>query len=304
MIENPKTVGTHNGRFHSDEIFAIATLKELYPKLKIIRSRDLEELRKLDLRVDVGERYNPETGDFDHHQKSFTDKGPSGIPYSSFGLIWKHYGMKLCKSQKIWASIEERLVRFIDAGDNGINSAKEGMFIYAIGHVITALFSPMWNEEGIEDKRFEEAVEFARSILRREIERGSNLEEGEKITEDAIKKRENKEYVILPKRGLPLGPLSKYQEIKFSLSPRDEGKWTIEAIKKDEIGFDNRMYFPKSWGGLTFEELDKVTKIPGGVFCHKLLFITVAKDKNTAIKLVEAAIKEGNVTGAGKSGPY
>jgi uncharacterized UPF0160 family protein len=37
---------THDGRFHADEIFALAVLKLIYPDLEIVRSRDENVYKK------------------------------------------------------------------------------------------------------------------------------------------------------------------------------------------------------------------------------------------------------------------
>ena len=56
-------IGTHNGVFQADDVFAIAALKRLYPDAEVVRTRKEEILSTCDLRVDVGAKYNPETGD-------------------------------------------------------------------------------------------------------------------------------------------------------------------------------------------------------------------------------------------------
>jgi len=50
---------THDGRFHANEIFALAILKLVFPELEIIRSRDETVLRDVDIIVDVGHVYGP-----------------------------------------------------------------------------------------------------------------------------------------------------------------------------------------------------------------------------------------------------
>jgi uncharacterized UPF0160 family protein len=77
---------THDGRFHADEIFALAVLNLFYPDLEIIRSRDENIYKNTDIIVDVGYVYDPDNLIFDHHQRSFSLKRESGIPYASFGL--------------------------------------------------------------------------------------------------------------------------------------------------------------------------------------------------------------------------
>ena len=63
---------THDGRFHADEIFALAVLNLFYPDLEIIRSRDENVNKNSDIIVDVGHIYDPDNLTFDHHQRSFT----------------------------------------------------------------------------------------------------------------------------------------------------------------------------------------------------------------------------------------
>src|SRR5512133_1817579 len=113
-------IGTHGGKFHADEVFACATLQLLYPDANIIRTRDLSTLRTCNIRVDVGSRYDFCNNDFDHHQNGFEEVRPNGIKYSSFGLIWRHFGLKVCNNDsELFQLLDDRLVQPIDASDNG-----------------------------------------------------------------------------------------------------------------------------------------------------------------------------------------
>ena len=108
---------THNGSFHADDLFACAFLKLLYPKAEIIRTRDEEVIKTGNIVLDVGGIYNPEKNLFDHHQRGGAGIRPNSIPYASLGLIWKHFGDKLCDGNKVvWERIERKIeycVRFI-----------------------------------------------------------------------------------------------------------------------------------------------------------------------------------------------
>ena len=97
---------THDGRFHADEIFALAVLNLFYPDLEIVRSRDENVYKNADIIVDVGHVYDPDNLIFDHHQRSFTLKRGSGIPYASFGLVWKQYGELLCGSSTFMHNLQ------------------------------------------------------------------------------------------------------------------------------------------------------------------------------------------------------
>ena len=101
---------THDGRFHADEIFALAVLNIFYTDLEIVRSRDENVYKNADIIVDVGHVYDAENLIFDHHQRSFSLKRESGIPYASFGLVWKQYGELLCGSSKISEYIDSVVV--------------------------------------------------------------------------------------------------------------------------------------------------------------------------------------------------
>lgn len=65
-----KSIGTHNGVFHADEVLACAMLSKFtqeFKDAKIVRTRDQSILDKMDLVVDVGGVYEPEKKRYDHH---------------------------------------------------------------------------------------------------------------------------------------------------------------------------------------------------------------------------------------------
>lgn len=90
---------THNGKFHTDEVFASAMINFIYPEIEIVRTRDEEIIKeaKMDIDsivIDVGRLYDVDKNAYDHHQTSFHKTyfgNPDGIPMSSCGLIWKHF---------------------------------------------------------------------------------------------------------------------------------------------------------------------------------------------------------------------
>jgi uncharacterized UPF0160 family protein len=51
-----------------------------------------------------------------------------------------------------------------------------------------------------------------------------------------------------------------------------------------------RKYLPDSWAGLEGDELDKITGVEGGIFCHRAKFLASAKTKEAAIKMAEIAL--------------
>jgi hypothetical protein len=114
-----KTIGTHSGVFHCDELLACWMLKQLpeYRASKILRTRDQKLLDQCEIVVDVGGEYSVENKRFDHHQKSFEDSFSSLRPdfgpemgkvrlvyqfsmYFYFRESWRFTGTwTLCKGQ-------------------------------------------------------------------------------------------------------------------------------------------------------------------------------------------------------------
>ena len=91
---------THNGRFHTDEVFASSILRILYPDIEILRTRDEKIIGdhindKETIIIDVGKKYLPEKLMFDHHQEDFTTrfKYYCNIKMSSCGLISSSSGI-------------------------------------------------------------------------------------------------------------------------------------------------------------------------------------------------------------------
>jgi uncharacterized UPF0160 family protein len=68
-----RSVGTHDGSFHADEVTAcgLLLLFGLVDREKIVRSREPELLAKCEYVCDVGGVYDPEIKRFDHHQVSY-----------------------------------------------------------------------------------------------------------------------------------------------------------------------------------------------------------------------------------------
>src|SRR3989338_10239311 len=108
-----KKLITHNGSFHTDDIFAAATLSLLLEKkgepFEIIRTRDEEIIKSADYVFDVGGIYEREKNRFDHHQPggagrrvlSGVEGEKFGIEYSSFGLVWEKFGVDLAGNKEV-----------------------------------------------------------------------------------------------------------------------------------------------------------------------------------------------------------
>ncbi len=287
-----KKIAVHNGTFHTDDVFAVAIIKLIYPDIKIIRTRDEEKLKKVDIRIDVGRKYNPKTKDFDHHQKDFIEKRENGMLYSSTGLIWEHFGNQLINSREAFDYIDELIIQPIDAQDNGIiPSQLEIMKLYTINNLIST-FLPGWKDKNPDyDKAFYDAVNFAISLMKREIKKANGIKESKEFIKKTIGQT-SKEYIIFENEPLNWKEIIiDYPQIKFVIYKSSGGNWNSEGTRIKVGSFKVRKPFPNRWADLINNQLSKVTGVKDSVFCHKGLFIVVAKSKEGAIKLTELALK-------------
>jgi len=282
---------THNEKFHADEIFACAVLLLVYKDSEIIRSRDEANFKKADIRVDVGEKNNPETLDFDHHQRGGAGFRENGFPYASFGLVWKEFGPKICENKEVVEKVDRKLVQTIDALDFGYDFFDYSkIYPYTISDVIAA-FNPSWKEEDNSDKIFFELLEFAKKIIEREIIKAQAILDAKDFVKNAIKYSPSFKYLILDK-NCPWKDVIKYDEdFLYVIFPSSDNKWMAQAVPDKYKSFQNKKDFPESWAGLRSEDLQKVTGVEDALFCHPNKFICAAESKEGVIKMVELALK-------------
>lgn len=191
-------IGTHSGNFHCDEILAITMLRTLpeYKNAAVVRTRDIEVLKKCTIVVDVEAEYDPARNRFDHHQRGFeeTMKGYS-TKLSSSGLIYKHFGREVLrrifnrKSQesstssmhivptldddvidKLYEKVYRDFMEHIDGIDNGV-AVSDGHINYKIGSHLSGRVSslnPSWNQES-SNEDFERRFSLALQLVSNEF---------------------------------------------------------------------------------------------------------------------------------------
>jgi len=291
------TIVTHNSHFHTDDVFAVATLLLLLEKeyeVNVVRSRDQTVIAEADYVVDVGGVYDPDKNCFDHHQAGGAGKRENSIPYASFGLVWKKYGEQLCGSQEIANYIDQILVQPIDAIDNGVAISRKlfgDIKIYDVGDFLNAFLSTWKEEQNNVDEIFEKVLPYAKLILNREITRQRDSLEAREIIVKIYNESRDKKLIIFDEPYPALEFLSKFPEPLFFIMPRVDGTWSIRAVRDREDSFINRKDLPESWAGKSGEELEKVARVPGAIFCHSGRFLVVAKTKEAILKLAAIALR-------------
>jgi uncharacterized UPF0160 family protein len=291
-------VATHPGNFHADDVFAVATLRLAHGDgVEVIRTRDEAAQAAADVRVDVGGRSDPETGDFDHHQKGGAGERPNGIRYASFGLVWRAFGARLAGSEAAAAAIDERLVQGVDANDTGQTIAEPligGIRALSVSGVIAAL-NPSWDEElapDEEDGRFEEAVALATRILEREVAGAAAFDRARQLVLDAIARAEDPRVIELD-RNMPWreAVLAGAPEALYVIYPKSDG-WGLQAVPTAPGSFENRRSLPAAWGGLGRDELAATTGVEDAVFAHVAGFYASAGSREGITALAKLAMAQ------------
>lgn len=299
LFSKKLTVVTHNGKFHPDELLACAVLsiwaEKTGCKLQITRTRDQNLIDSADIVVDVGMVYDPEQKRFDHHQKGGAGVRPNGVPYASFGLVWKHYGEVICGLKELADLIETKIVLPIDAHDNGVNiSTTTDLQVveYSLGSALSS-FNTTWLEDSVSnDQQFFKALELAGEVIKRELaECGASLE-GYRLTKELIINQNTPEILILESYCDWGEAVSKYKDIKLVVYPNKTSEnWHVQVGCDDLEDYDSdRVKFPVEWRGLRDGELAEVSGIPDAIFCTAGGWLAVARTRAGAIQMAKLAL--------------
>jgi len=287
---NDKTIVTHSGNFHADDVFSIAALRQIIPSFQLVRTRDVELIAKADIVIDVGGEHNPDSGRFDHHQRGGAGERDNGIPYSSFGLIWKKYGVDICQgNQDVANVVDSNLVSMIDAIDCG---HVEGVYNGISLSQTIAMFNPTWQEESHFDSCFDEAVDFAARVLKRFIAAANGDMNAKEIVSKAVAKAKDPRVIVLEKY-IPWKEtvLTLSDDALFMIYPSLSSEWIIHAVPVVLGSFDDRKSLPKAWAGLSKKALSDVTGIDDAMFCHNGLFIAGAKSIEGIMEMASIALE-------------
>lgn len=303
---SPAYLVTHSGGFHADELFSSVILTRLFPDAELIRSRAPEWITPGPDRIiyDVGGAYDADAGIFDHHQRGAPLRD-DGQPLSSLGLIWRHYGRDYLAAsgvpaehiEAVHASFDASFVLPIDLVDNGALSPASagpllsGMVLPSLMETLKPVFDD--TDPGSEDRAFATALTIARAFAEARIARNAAKLRAEAIVMEAIATAGDSRILELP-MGMPFRPtIVKVgaDQLWFVINPRGKD-WTIGGIRKSEDGFELRADLPASWAGLSGEDLEAATGVPGALFCHNGRFIAAAATREAAIAMAEIAVRE------------
>ncbi|KAF3361755.1 hypothetical protein PHSC3_001705 [Chlamydiales bacterium STE3] len=282
-----RSIGTHDGTFHADEVTAcgLLLLFDLVDEDKIIRTRDPIALQQCEYVCDVGGEYDPSRKLFDHHQADYVG------PLSSAGMVLK-YLLEINKlNRQEYDFFNQSLVLGVDAHDNGADLQLPGVCTYSL---VVANFTPIHHEASREalDQAFHEALEFSLGHLKRLWKRYHYVNSCRQIVIDSMSKNES--YLFFDK-GIPwidsfFSLDGEHHPALFVVMPSGS-HWKLRGIPPNSHErMKVRFPLPLAWAGLSNDELKNVTGIAGAIFCHKGRFISVWETKEDALKALELTL--------------
>lgn len=284
----PRSVAVHDGSFHADEVCACALLLafNLVDRDKVVRSRDPAVLQDSEYVCDVGGVYDPARKLFDHHQASYQGS------FSSAGMILTFLKEQKIISPKEYQFYNDSLIRGVDDHDNGRALLIPGVCSFS---QVISNFSPIEYEadSGSELSAFFAAVDFATGHMKRLHARFHYIADCRQIVEEAMRKYKD---CLIFDRSLPWQDNffdldGDHHPASFVIMP--SGKhWKLRGIPPTSHDrMKVRVPLPQEWAGITPQELQKVTGIPGAIFCHKGRFISVWESYDDAMKALDLTLK-------------
>lgn len=292
----------------------------------IVRTRDPEVLKDLDVVIDVGGVYDPETLRFDHHQRSFDSKFGHGFEVtklSSAGLVYKHYGREVIASvlgwpidhpdmEAVYLQVYRSFIEAVDAVDNGVmqfalppGTAPLYLNNTTLGARVGSL-NPRWNQPSDDEtlyKQFLKAVELSGSEFAEAVEYVANAWlPGRRPVAEALAARfevDASGAVIHLKQVCPwkehLYALEEEAgiagQVLFCVFQDDrDNSYRVQAVSVASGSFENRRSLPAAWRGVRDDALSELSGIPGCIFVHAGGFIGGNKTLEGALEIAKKAL--------------
>ena len=274
----------HNGRFHADELLALAVIKTALPDRKIVitRSREPEAWRQADLVLDVGGKDNP----FDHHYFG-SPRHDNGIPYAACGLVLD----AIEPDAKLRRQLYVDMFYSVEWDDNTrggeISSPNWDLKPNLLAFV--PFYQPL-REETVDEHTvrtyFDSALEMTCKIYKR-VRQNAILKLKNRAIQDKTTYMVTNGILWLPSPTLPYARyVYEHKEVKAVVIPENGGTFTIKC-QRDPNDPVPRAAFPHIMCGLGDADLERVSRIHGLVYCSN------TGDRCTArtIKAAQQAIR-------------
>lgn len=282
-------VVTHNGSFHTDEVFASVLIRMFVdPNTEVIRTRDEGDLERYTNDpnvwvVDVGRSYDESLRNFDHHQASFNkfwENAYPPTPFSSCGLVWIYLKKKgliqKSYSDAVIKTVEDRLIKKIDQHDNRVKKLPQAvMFMLA-------------NRDDNTIENFYRAMQMAEWHLIDTFAFAEGLEANSKKVLDLNFEGDGQIAIFEEYAQHIIPAVSNGTDAKIIVMPKDNGNsWSIRSIARPEEGY----LTPYWWRGKSEQELIGITGIDDIKFVHKAGYLASAGSRESALIIAHQMIE-------------
>lgn len=282
-----RSLGTHDGSFHADEVTACSLLL-LFDRIdrdKVYRTRDPKVHERCDYVCDVGGSYDPGKRRFDHHQAGYQGS------MSSAGMVLLYLKDQGLMEPHLYDYFNKSLILGVDAHDNGVAKIEPG--ITSFSQVISN-FMPIEYDTSDEEmnRAFFAAVDFCLGHLDRMKRRHHYTIECRAAVKKAMIQGNQ---ALIFEESLPW--LENFFDLGGDVHPAQfvimpsSGNWKLRAIPPSLADrMKVRKALPEEWAGLHEQDLKKVCGIKGAIFCHKGRFISIWETKEDALKALHIAL--------------
>lgn len=280
------SIGVHSGPFHADEVVCVA-LAELGmdKEIKIIRSRDPEELKKADICVDVNE------GVLDHHGPRALDRVSACM---RFVLAAFNTDLQPGWDNDIDFSCEEGAQASLRIWNEIIVPVSE----WDTGHPdephpfpeVRRLCEHAVATDRDMDEAFSEAVNIVKRQLKLLLQTWGAEFKATKTAEEELRKQPDTEVIVFHELSSKKAPVKELiykmaPKAVYYVSPETADDWRVLCACNPEqefSSFGSRKLIPEKYRGLRGDALSEATGIPGGIFSHAAGFIAGFKTADAA----------------------
>lgn len=259
---------THNGVFHSDEVFASALLMRLFHykgSVNIVRTRNkniIDDAKKSMnvFVVDVGGAFNPLMLNFDHHQDGGEVENKASVLLVLDYLYKSHF-----VDGALYDYLKSNLIQFVSDWDLGLEQGVANYNQKPLPTLISA-FNRYNAEPTVENNQFHKALQWAIEIVDNEMDAFKQL----KLAKEGLKRHIalSKQVVMFDNYNPQYSKLLKHcAGVKYYIHSLNNN-WVVKTINND--------LYP----------LPIVLDKSELVFAHKSRFMTIFNNKQAAIEYI------------------
>lgn len=229
-MKNLKSILTHAGVFHADEVSAIALLLRVYPGTTIQRTYDPETIKAAQaddevLVLDIGRVFEPEHGCLDHHQDPTL---PASNILAMRWIVSEFSPLPtrpISNFDRVSELLENNFFGYISLVDTG-----EVIETAETPPTINSIIRSCNNLPGTEDENFHTALLIMRSVLDAQIATARKRIEAEKMWAETIRLSDGKIAVWdSPDHIVGWHEMAEADNVQFLVTPNARGGYQITS---------------------------------------------------------------------------